>query len=123
MAAMDVAASARRSGAAHGKTSAPPAAGSRPSGAAKKKVALALLVFFTALLYAQIQPPPSKIPGTPGGPPVTAPRTRLKDGRHLAYLESGVPKENAKYKVIFVHGFDCCRYDVLNVSQVQSVQT
>lgn len=80
---------------------------------------LALFVFFSALLYKQIQPPPSKIPGTPGGPPVTAPRTRLKDGRHLAYLESGVPKEKAKYKIIFVHGFDCCRYDVLNVSQVQ----
>jgi hypothetical protein len=91
---------------------------SRSSGAAKK-VALALLASFSALLYSQIQPPPSKIPGTPGGPPVTAPRTRLKDGRHLAYLESGVPKEKAKYKIIFVHGFDCCRYDVLNVSQVQ----
>ena len=86
---------------------------------ALRTLALALLVFFSALLYGQIQPPPSKIPGAPGGPPVTAPRTRLRDGRHLAYLESGVPKQEAKYKIIFVHGFDCCRHDVLNVSQVQ----
>ncbi|KAL6885904.1 hypothetical protein ACP4OV_010165 [Aristida adscensionis] len=78
---------------------------------------LALLVFLSALLCKQIQPPPAKIPGTPGGPPVTAPRTRLRDGRHLAYLESGVPKEMAWYKIIFVHGFDCCRYDRLNVSE------
>ncbi|ONM17736.1 uncharacterized isoform X1 [Zea mays] len=114
MAGTDVAGSARGSDAALGKTGEPPAAAR--SGAAKK-VTLALLASFSALLYSQIQPPPSKIPGTPGGPPVTAPRTRLKDGRHLAYLESGVPKEKAKYKIIFVHGFDCCRYDVLNVSQ------
>lgn len=84
-----------------------------------KTLPLALFVFLSALVYNQIQPPPAKIPGTPGGPPVTAPRTKLRDGRHLAYLESGVPKEQAKYKIIFVHGFDCCRFDRLNVSQVQ----
>ncbi|PAN37995.1 hypothetical protein PAHAL_7G139000 [Panicum hallii] len=110
------AASARREGAtAPGKNGAPPAAAALSG--ALRRLALALLVFFSALLYGQIQPPPSKIPGAPGGPPVTAPRMRLRDGRHLAYLESGVPKEEAKYKIIFVHGFDCCRYDVLNVSQ------
>lgn len=91
---------------------------SYPTGVAKK-LPLALLVFFSALLYNQIQPPPQKVPGSPGGPRVTATRTKLRDGRHLAYLESGVPKEQAKYKIIFVHGFFCCRYDVLNVSQVQ----
>nr|CAB3484452.1 unnamed protein product [Digitaria exilis] len=102
--------------AAPGNKNAPPAAAR--SGALKKLPLLALLVlFFSAFLYSQIQPPPSKIPGAPGGPPVTATRTRLRDGRHLAYLESGVPKEEAKYKIVFVHGFDCCRYDVLNVSQ------
>jgi hypothetical protein len=83
------------------------------------KLPLALFISLTALLYNQIQPPPAKIPGTPGGPPVTANRTTLRDGRHLAYLESGVPQEKAKYKIIYVHGFDCCRYDRLNVSQVQ----
>ncbi|KAI3776130.1 hypothetical protein L1987_45893 [Smallanthus sonchifolius] len=39
------------------------------------------------------------------GPPVTSPRIKLRDGRHLSYLEHGVPKETAKYKIIFVHGF------------------
>ena len=86
------------------------------------KLSLALFVFLAALLYKQLQPPAPKIAGSPGAPPVTASRTKLKDGRHLAYLESGVPKEEAKYKIIFVHGFFCCRYDVLNVSQVHGVR-
>ena len=77
---------------------------------------LALFVSLSALLYKQLQPPPPKIPGSPGGPPVTATRTRLSDGRYLAYLESGVPKEEAKYRIIFVHGFDSCRYDALPIS-------
>ncbi|CAO2042174.1 unnamed protein product [Urochloa humidicola] len=95
-----------------------PAAAARSGALRGMRLPLALLVvFLTALVYSQIQPPPSKVPGAPGGPPVTAPRTRLRDGRHLAYLESGVPKEEARYKIIFVHGFDCCRLDVLNVSQ------
>ncbi|CAI0549935.1 unnamed protein product [Linum tenue] len=42
--------------------------------------------------------------GTPGGPPVTATRMKLRDGRHLAYQENGVPKEEAKHKIVFVHG-------------------
>ncbi|KAK3144841.1 hypothetical protein QOZ80_4AG0318550 [Eleusine coracana subsp. coracana] len=81
-----------------------------------RKLLLACFVFLSALLYKQLQPPPPKIPGTPGGPPITASRTRLSNGRHLAYLESGVPKEKAKYKIIFVHGFDSCRYDALPIS-------
>lgn len=36
---------------------------------------------------------------------VVSPRIRLRDGRHLAYLERGVPKDKAKYKIIIVHGF------------------
>ncbi|KAJ0235991.1 Alpha/beta-Hydrolases superfamily protein [Hirschfeldia incana] len=32
-------------------------------------------------------------------------RVKLRDGRFLAYRESGVPKEDAKYKIILVHGF------------------
>ncbi|CAN6241858.1 unnamed protein product, partial [Urochloa humidicola] len=83
------------------------------SGGTARKLMLALLVSLSALLYKQLRPPPPKIPGSPGGPPVTANRTRLSDGRYLAYLESGVPKEEAKYKIIFVHGFDSCRYDAL----------
>ncbi|VVA90483.1 unnamed protein product [Arabis nemorensis] len=32
-------------------------------------------------------------------------RVKLRDGRFLAYRENGVPKEEAKYKIILVHGF------------------
>ncbi|CAK8535375.1 unnamed protein product [Lathyrus sativus] len=32
-------------------------------------------------------------------------RIRLRDGRHLAYVERGVPKDKAAYKIIIVHGF------------------
>jgi hypothetical protein len=75
-----------------------------------------------AVLFRQLQAPPPKICGSPGGPPVTGPRIRLKDGRHLAYHETGVPKEKAKHKIIFVHGFDSCRYDTLQVSPVRDDQ-
>ncbi|KAL6652842.1 hypothetical protein ACP70R_011767 [Stipagrostis hirtigluma subsp. patula] len=88
--------------------------------AARSGGQLALLVFLLGFLYCEIQPPPAKIPGSPGGPPVTAPRAKLKDGRHLAYLKSGIPKDQAKYKIIFVHGLDCGRYDRLNVSHVRN---
>ncbi|KAJ1390260.1 Alpha/Beta hydrolase fold [Sesbania bispinosa] len=37
--------------------------------------------------------------------PVVSPRIKLRDGRHLAYIERGVPKDIAKYKIIIVHGF------------------
>uniref|UniRef100_A0A0E0DDU8 AB hydrolase-1 domain-containing protein n=1 Tax=Oryza meridionalis TaxID=40149 RepID=A0A0E0DDU8_9ORYZ len=94
----------------------PPRPAPASSGGMVWKLILALAVFLPALLYQQLQPPPPKICGSPGGPPVTGTRTRLKDGRHLAYLESGVPKDQAKYKIIFVHGFDSCRYDALPIS-------
>ncbi|KAL8094271.1 uncharacterized protein LOC141692292 [Apium graveolens] len=70
------------------------------------KVAIAVVVCLIGWAYVAIlKPPPTKICGTPGGPPVTSPRVRLSDGRHLAYKEAGVPKENAKYKVIIMHGY------------------
>uniref|UniRef100_A0A803R0Q7 AB hydrolase-1 domain-containing protein n=2 Tax=Cannabis sativa TaxID=3483 RepID=A0A803R0Q7_CANSA len=71
-------------------------------------------LFFVGILsyaYQAIQPPPPKLCGSPGGPPITAPRIKLRDGRHLAYKELGVPKESAKYKIVFIHGFDSCRHD------------
>ncbi|XP_056690700.1 uncharacterized protein [Spinacia oleracea] len=58
-------------------------------------------------------PPPPRICGLPGGPPITSPRVKMSDGRYLAYKETGVPKENAKYKIIFVHGFGNSRHDVV----------
>ncbi|XP_043698127.1 uncharacterized protein LOC122648894 isoform X2 [Telopea speciosissima] len=81
-----------------------------------KKVSVVLLIGFLAWAYQAIQTPPPKICGSPDGPPVTAPRIRLKDGRHLAYRENGVPRAKAKYKIIWVHGFDSCRHDVMELS-------
>lgn len=77
------------------------------------RTGLILLVVFVGLLawvYEAIRPPPPKICGSVGGPPITAPRIKLRDGRHLAYKEHGVPKDKAKYKFIFIHGFDSCRH-------------
>jgi hypothetical protein len=71
------------------------------------------------LCRAALQPPPPpRMCGTPGGPPVTARRVRLSDGRHLAYEESGVPKETARYRIVFSHGFTGSRLDSLRASQV-----
>lgn len=73
------------------------------------------MVFFIGTLawaYQATRPPPSKLCGSPGAPPITAPRIKLKDGRYLAYKEHGVPKDKAKYKIVFVHGFGGCRHDV-----------
>jgi hypothetical protein len=72
-----------------------------------------LFIGFLAWAYQVSQPPPPKICGSPDGPPITAPRIKLRDGRHLAYKEHGVPKEDAKYKIIFVHGFSSCRHDAV----------
>lgn len=76
------------------------------------------LVGVVIYVYKSTKPPPPKICGTPNGPPITSPRIRLSDGRHLAYRERGVPKQNAKYKVIVVHGFDSSKDIYLPLSQV-----
>ncbi|KAF7062492.1 hypothetical protein CFC21_069084 [Triticum aestivum] len=62
-------------------------------------------------------PPAPKLCGSPGGPPVTAPRVTLRDGRHLAYCESGVPKEQARFRVVFSHGFTGSREDSVRATQ------
>ncbi|KAF9591479.1 hypothetical protein IFM89_004533 [Coptis chinensis] len=77
-----------------------------------KTILVILLVGFEAWTYQAIQPPPPKVCGTPGGPPIITPTIQLKDGRHLAYKEYGVSKDEAKYKIMFVHGFYSCRHDV-----------
>ncbi|CAI0549933.1 unnamed protein product [Linum tenue] len=41
---------------------------------------------------------------------------KLRDGRHLAYQENGVPKEEAKHKIVFVHGFTSNRLDPMIVT-------
>ncbi|CAN6703603.1 unnamed protein product [Malus baccata var. baccata] len=76
-----------------------------------KSITFILLVGLLAWAYQAARPPPPNICGSPGGPPVTASRIRLRDGRFLAYKEHGVPKQVAKYKIIFVHPFFSSRHD------------
>lgn len=70
-----------------------------------------LFVGFLAWILQAISPPPPRICGSPGGAPITGPRIKLRDGRHLAYKEHGVSKELARYKVVLVHGFGSSRHD------------
>lgn len=79
----------------------------------------ALAVGFGALMWVfhRLTPPPPKICGTPGGPPVTSPRTKLSSGRHIAYRELGVPKDSARFKVLLVHGFDSSKDLFIPLSQ------
>ncbi|KQJ97500.1 uncharacterized protein LOC100844686 [Brachypodium distachyon] len=58
-----------------------------------------------------VRPPPPTPCGSPGGPPVTAPRVRTRDGRFLAYAESGVSLAAARFKVVYSHGFSGSRAD------------
>jgi hypothetical protein len=86
-------------------------------------IVLVLLIALLAWAWQAIRPPPPKICGSPGGPPVTAPRIKLRDGRHMAYREHGVSKEVAKYKIIYIHGLRTCRHDLVvsvNISQVRT---
>lgn len=81
------------------------------------KLLAVMLVVLASWMFNSIQPPPPKLCGSRGGPPVTASRIKLRDGRHLAYLQAGVPIEKAKFNIIYVHGFYSCRYDALPISQ------
>lgn len=65
---------------------------------------------FTAWAHRAVRPPPPKICGSPNGPLITAPRVKLKDGRHVAYKEQGVPRHEARYKIIYMHGFNGSRH-------------
>lgn len=76
-----------------------------------RRIIVILLIGLLAWVYQATSPPPPNLCGSPGGPPVTAPRVKLRDGRHLAYKELGVPKDMAKYKLIVVHGFGSSRLD------------
>ncbi|KAF5446294.1 hypothetical protein F2P56_031931 [Juglans regia] len=78
-----------------------------------KRITVVLLIGLLAWAYQATYPPPPSICGSPGGPPVTAPRIKLRDGRRLAYKENGVSKEVAKYKIIFIHGFGSTRHDTV----------
>ncbi|XP_074294253.1 uncharacterized protein LOC141622101 [Silene latifolia] len=88
----------------HTRTSTPSS-----SSGLSSKLLLVGLVGLLAWSYQAARPPPPKICGSPHAPPVTAPRIKLSDGRHLAYKEHGVPKDSAKFKFVYIHGFDSCR--------------
>lgn len=82
------------------------------------QIALALFVGLLSFVYLKLLRPPSpRICGSPNGPPVTSPRVKLRDGRHLAYKEHGVPKKDARYKIVVVHGFDSSKDICIPVSQ------
>lgn len=85
------------------------------------KIAAILLIGLLALAYEAIQPPPPRTCGSPGGPPITAPRIKLRDGRHLAYKEHGVPRQLAKNKIVFIHGFASCRHDAVIATNLPPV--
>ncbi|PHU06261.1 hypothetical protein BC332_22750 [Capsicum chinense] len=78
-----------------------------------KKILVMFFIGILAFVYRAITPPPPRICGSSGGPPITSPRIKLSDGRHLAYKEQGVAKDQAKYKIVFIHGFDSCKHDVV----------
>ncbi|KAM0045884.1 putative dihydrolipoyllysine-residue acetyltransferase [Helianthus debilis subsp. tardiflorus] len=72
-----------------------------------------LVVFLSALsswVYQTAVPPPPRKLGSPDGPPITSPRIKLRDGRHISYIESGVPKDVAKSRIIYMHCFGCSKY-------------
>ncbi|XP_010416281.1 PREDICTED: uncharacterized protein LOC104702156 [Camelina sativa] len=70
-----------------------------------------------AVTYQSIlKPPQPKLCGSPGGPPITAPRIKLRDGRYLAYKEHGLPRDKANHKIVFIHGTDSCRHDAVYVT-------
>ncbi|KAL0913116.1 hypothetical protein M5K25_016549 [Dendrobium thyrsiflorum] len=74
-------------------------------------IAASLAIGLGSWFYTAIQPPKPSLCGSEGGPPVTASRIRLRDGRHLAYEEKGVPKDKARFKIIFCHSFSGTRLD------------
>ncbi|XVF46906.1 hypothetical protein PTKIN_Ptkin03bG0065800 [Pterospermum kingtungense] len=56
-------------------------------------------------MATQVGVAPQECDGSPEDPPVRSLRVKLRDGRHLAYIERGVPKAKSNCKIIIVHGF------------------
>ncbi|KAF3511434.1 hypothetical protein F2Q69_00005585 [Brassica cretica] len=76
-----------------------------------KTILLVVIVGSLAWFYKAIQPPPTGTVGSTGGASVTSPRIKLRDRRHLAYKEFGFPRDEAKFNIIYIHGFDSCMLD------------
>jgi hypothetical protein len=86
-----------------------------------KEITVVLCLGLAVWAYQATQPPPPKLCGAPGGPPVTAPRIKLRDGRHLSYKEHGFPREKAKAKIILVHGFASTKHDIMSMTDLVPV--
>ena len=80
-------------------------------------VVVLLIGLLLAWAYRVTRPLPPNICGSP----ITAPRIKLRDGRHLAYKEHGVPAEVAKYKIIYVHGLFTCRHSAVIAKNLPQV--
>lgn len=78
--------------------------------AMKRVVLLALPVVLLSIIYRAIIPPPPRSCSTAGVPSQT-PKIKLRDGRNLVYKEYGVPKNIAKYNVIYVHSFGGSKFE------------
>ncbi|KAG2614896.1 hypothetical protein PVAP13_3NG017300 [Panicum virgatum] len=63
---------------------------------APKLVFVLPIVLLGWAFQAILRPPAAKLCGSPGGPPLTSPRIKLRDGRYLAYREDGVHKDKAR---------------------------
>ncbi|CAN1139946.1 hypothetical protein LINPERPRIM_LOCUS23738 [Linum perenne] len=66
-----------------------------------------VLIGLLSWAYNSTYPPPPKICGIstdPLSPPITHPRIKLRDGRHLAYKAQGVPKHTSNFNLISIHG-------------------
>jgi hypothetical protein len=85
------------------------------------RIGVILLIGLVAWAYQATRPPPPSICGSPGRPPVTAPRIKLRDERHLAYKDHGVSKEAANHNIIFIHGFGSCRHDPVVTTNLPQV--
>ncbi|KAK1429545.1 hypothetical protein QVD17_11756 [Tagetes erecta] len=92
------------------KVSTPPAKISKSDSGALKMLLLISFMGFFAWAYQTTLPTPPKKLGSPDGLPITSPRVKLHDGRHLSYIEYGVPKDVATSKIIYVHCFGCSKY-------------
>ncbi|CAH1444032.1 unnamed protein product [Lactuca virosa] len=85
------------------------------------KVAIVVVGGFLGWIYTRIKPPPPRVYGSPGGPPITSARIQLNDGRHLSYREWGVSKDKANNKIIVTHCFYISKDMKLLISQTEVV--
>ena len=84
------------------------------------RAATVLLLGLLGMVYQATQLPPPLHNGSTDDSAAISPRIRLSDGRHLAYIEKGVNKDEAKHKIIIVHGFGSSKEMNFLAPQVQT---